>query len=415
MTTGAPDQPWRERYAHPCAWDQDFPPLAMTDLFAASVAAHPGSALADFYGRTYSYAAVMREARAFAAGLQAAGLGKGDRVGLFLPNVPDLSSRLFRRDDGRGDGGQFLAALYRRGARGAGGRIRARGCWSRSTCRRCCPPPRGAARLAARRLVVGRLAAMLPRLRASPAPVRARPAVADPARARYLRLARVPARAEAPHPVDDRSRCATSLCCNIPAAPPARPKGAMLTHQNLSANARQIEAIDPAPARARRHRRGAAVLPCLRQCLRAQPHGAQRRLHRHAAALRRRTMPQGGVAQPGHVDARGADDVPGAARPPAPRRDRFLEPAGLHFRRRAAAGAGQAAVRGGDRGEAGRRLWPDRELGRGLGQSLRRRKSGRARSASRCRRRGCGCSTRRIPRAMRRRASRGNWRSRVRR
>ena len=39
-------EPWRERYAHPCAWDQDFAPLAMTDLFAASVAAHPQAPLA---------------------------------------------------------------------------------------------------------------------------------------------------------------------------------------------------------------------------------------------------------------------------------------------------------------------------------------------------------------------------------
>jgi long-chain acyl-CoA synthetase len=44
-------------------------------------------------------------------------------------------------------------------------------------------------------------------------------------------------------------------------------------------------AIDP-HRRARRDRRRAAVLPRLRQCLRAQPHRAQRRLHRHAAALR---------------------------------------------------------------------------------------------------------------------------------
>src|SRR5690606_826476 len=81
-------EPWRERYAHPCAWDQTFPPLAMTELFAASVAKHDGDPLVDFYGRTYSYREMMAEARAFAAGLQRLGIGKGDRVGLFLPNVP---------------------------------------------------------------------------------------------------------------------------------------------------------------------------------------------------------------------------------------------------------------------------------------------------------------------------------------
>src|SRR5258708_2955514 len=88
MGANRTSEPWGKHYAHPGAWDQAFPPLAMTDLFAASVAAHPDSPLSDFYGRIVSYAETMAEARAFAAGLQAMGIAKGDRVGLFLPNVP---------------------------------------------------------------------------------------------------------------------------------------------------------------------------------------------------------------------------------------------------------------------------------------------------------------------------------------
>ena len=61
MEASGPPEPWREHYAHPCAWDQTFPPLAMTELFTASVAAHPNSPLVDFYGRTYTYAAMKRE------------------------------------------------------------------------------------------------------------------------------------------------------------------------------------------------------------------------------------------------------------------------------------------------------------------------------------------------------------------
>ena len=60
----------------------------MTELFAASVAAHGDSPLVDFFGRRFSYRQMMAEARAFAAGLQAMGIARGDRVGLFLPNVP---------------------------------------------------------------------------------------------------------------------------------------------------------------------------------------------------------------------------------------------------------------------------------------------------------------------------------------
>ena len=95
MNVGNVTEPWRTHYAHPCAWDQQFAPMAMTELFADSVAAHPDRALSDFYGRTTSYAKVMAEARAFAAGLQARGVVKGDRVGLVLPKVPDSLAAYF--------------------------------------------------------------------------------------------------------------------------------------------------------------------------------------------------------------------------------------------------------------------------------------------------------------------------------
>ena len=60
----------------------------MTEMFAASAAANPGSILVDFYGRRWTYAEMLAESRAFAAGLQSLGIAKGDRVGLFLPNAP---------------------------------------------------------------------------------------------------------------------------------------------------------------------------------------------------------------------------------------------------------------------------------------------------------------------------------------
>src|SRR3546814_20287188 len=42
----------------------------------------------DFMGRQFGYAEVARGAARVARGLQQLGLGKGSRVGLFLPNVP---------------------------------------------------------------------------------------------------------------------------------------------------------------------------------------------------------------------------------------------------------------------------------------------------------------------------------------
>lgn len=88
-------EPWRARYAHPCEWDLDFPPLAMTELFATSTSTYGSRALIDFYGRIYTYDDVMAEARSFAAGLQRQGITKGDRVGIFLANVPSYVTAYF--------------------------------------------------------------------------------------------------------------------------------------------------------------------------------------------------------------------------------------------------------------------------------------------------------------------------------
>ncbi len=83
-----PEKAWRSAYRHPGPWDQDFPPQSMSDLFAASAAKHPQAPLLDFMGRRYSYGETMDGANRVAAGLKALGYGRGDRIGLFLPNVP---------------------------------------------------------------------------------------------------------------------------------------------------------------------------------------------------------------------------------------------------------------------------------------------------------------------------------------
>jgi len=79
---------WLNPYSHPCEWDQTFAPLALPVLFEDAVRGYPERVLIDFYGRRYSYARIHAEAQAFAAGLMRLGIGKGDRVGLYLPNVP---------------------------------------------------------------------------------------------------------------------------------------------------------------------------------------------------------------------------------------------------------------------------------------------------------------------------------------
>lgn len=83
-----PEAIWRSAYLHPGPWDQTVPPAAMSALFEESARHNADRPLIDFLGRHYSYAETLDGARRVAAGLQALGYGKGDRIGLFLPNVP---------------------------------------------------------------------------------------------------------------------------------------------------------------------------------------------------------------------------------------------------------------------------------------------------------------------------------------
>ncbi|MCP9221804.1 long-chain fatty acid--CoA ligase [Erythrobacter sp. LQ02-29] len=75
-------------YHHPVAWDFPLTPKTLPTLLAEAVARAPDAPLVEFLGRRFSYREMQAEAQAFAAGLRARGIGRGDRVGLFLPNMP---------------------------------------------------------------------------------------------------------------------------------------------------------------------------------------------------------------------------------------------------------------------------------------------------------------------------------------
>jgi long-chain acyl-CoA synthetase len=79
---------WRTAYRHPCAWDQNFAPLSMPQMFAEAASRFARAPLIDFMGRKYSYGETASGVDRVASGLAALGIAKGDRVGLFLPNVP---------------------------------------------------------------------------------------------------------------------------------------------------------------------------------------------------------------------------------------------------------------------------------------------------------------------------------------
>ena len=181
----------------------------------------------------------------------------------------------------------------------------------------------------------------------------------------------------------------------------------MLTHQNLSANARQVAALDP--DRGRRRDRMLGVLPFFH-------------VFANTCVLNRTVVTGGEIVMLPRFDggqvlaaidahqadraARRADDVPGAARPseararPISRRCAICISGGapLSAELKARFEAATGATR--DRG-----LWPVRKFGRGLVQPLRRAAASPARSASRCPARASRWSTRRTRHARRRRAS----------
>ena len=79
---------WATHYNHPARWESDFAPLSLPDMLAASAERDPLAPLVDFMGRKYSYAETLDGARRVASGLHDLGVERGDRIGLFLPNVP---------------------------------------------------------------------------------------------------------------------------------------------------------------------------------------------------------------------------------------------------------------------------------------------------------------------------------------
>ncbi|MET0245354.1 MAG: long-chain fatty acid--CoA ligase [Sphingomonas sp.] len=240
-----PETAWRTAYLHPGPWDQVLPPLSMVELFEASATAHPDAPLLDFLGRKYSYGETMDGANRVACGLRAMGYGPGDRIGLFLPNVP-----------------HYVAAYYGILKLGAtvvnfsplytvdelSQQVADSGTRLLFTLSATALLPTALAVLEKshlERLVVGSVAGALPA-----------------AKSLFYRLFRG---SEVAHrPADPRISAFSELIrndgiCDAPVLDPERdlaliqytggttgtPKGAMLTHQNLSANARQVAAMDP--------------------------------------------------------------------------------------------------------------------------------------------------------------------------
>ncbi len=95
MTTDMSVNNTPSTYYHPTPWATTFEAVTLPDMLARTVAHDPKAPFLHFLGRTYSYGEIFEQANRFAVGLIEMGIQKGDRVGLFLPNVPIYASAYY--------------------------------------------------------------------------------------------------------------------------------------------------------------------------------------------------------------------------------------------------------------------------------------------------------------------------------
>jgi long-chain acyl-CoA synthetase len=80
--------PWLRSYPKGVQWDQSFTGRSVPDLLATSVARYSGRTCTNFLGKTLTYGDIGNLVDKTAAGLQKLGVVKGTKVGLFMPNCP---------------------------------------------------------------------------------------------------------------------------------------------------------------------------------------------------------------------------------------------------------------------------------------------------------------------------------------
>ncbi len=80
--------PWLNRYPPDVDWHMQFTSDPLYRLMDVAVANHGSSTATNFLGKTMSYTELGRLVDRATAGLQALGVGRGSKVGLFLPNTP---------------------------------------------------------------------------------------------------------------------------------------------------------------------------------------------------------------------------------------------------------------------------------------------------------------------------------------
>ena len=79
---------WLRKYPKDVDWFQQFRPVPMGQLLDTAVAAHGSRMCTNFLGKRLTYAEIGRFVDRTAVGLQKLGVKRGTKVGLFMPNCP---------------------------------------------------------------------------------------------------------------------------------------------------------------------------------------------------------------------------------------------------------------------------------------------------------------------------------------
>jgi long-chain acyl-CoA synthetase len=82
------EAPWLKTYPADIDWHAPLRPRPLIEFLDAALESHAERPMVDFLGRISTYAEIGREVDKMARGLGVLGVGKGVKVGLFLPNCP---------------------------------------------------------------------------------------------------------------------------------------------------------------------------------------------------------------------------------------------------------------------------------------------------------------------------------------
>ncbi|AWK87991.1 dicarboxylate--CoA ligase PimA [Azospirillum thermophilum] len=237
--------PWLDHYPADIAWDQPFAPMPLWELFEQAGKRFADRPCLDFLGRRYRYGEVLALVNRAAKGFQALGVGPGVKVGLCLPNSPTFVIAYFGVLKAGGTVVNYNPLYVERELEH---QIEDSGTEIMVTLDLKQIYPRVALmleRTRLKRVVVCRMTSILPAVKGALFRVLKRSEVAPvPSDAKHVDFDELLANDGAVRPVRiDPLRDVAVL--QYTGGTTGVPKGAMLTHANLVANAQQVKAWFP--------------------------------------------------------------------------------------------------------------------------------------------------------------------------